>query len=249
MTRTAFALSAAALIAVAGLAPLAAKTAAVNFTAALASSERPAEDTARDADRLPAAIMAFAGVKPGSRIVEMAPGGGYYTRLLSLAVGPNGRVYPRSTRHGPAVLAWAGSHGNTAAGIFTPTSTSVAPEPVDIVWTTLNYHDFKNNKVDGGDFAMLANRLAFAALKPGGVYLVNDHDTAAGAGATQTNTLHRIEAATVIAEVEAAGFKLDAQSDLLRHPADDHTTRVTETGIRGKTDQFVLRFRKPAKRR
>lgn len=249
MNRKTLALSA-ALIAVVGLAPLAAKTAAVDYSAALASSERPAEDTARDADRQPAAIMAFAGVKPGARIVEMAPGGGYYTRLLSLAVGPNGRVYPRSTRHGPAVLAWAGSHGNTAAGIFTPTSASIAPEPVDIVWTTLNYHDFKNNKVEGGgDFAALANRAAFAALKPGGVYLVNDHDTAKGAGASQTNTLHRIEMASVIAEVEAAGFKLDGQSEALRHPADDHATRVTETGIRGKTDQFVLRFRKPGKRR
>ena len=86
---------------------------------------------------------------------------------------------------------------------------------------------------------------AFAALKPGGVYLVNDHDTAKGVGASQTNTLHRIEAATVIAEVEAAGFKLDAQSDALRHPGDDHTMKVQESGIRGKTDQFVLRFRKP----
>ncbi len=239
----------AVLLAAAGLAPLAAKHASVNYTAALASSERPAEDTARDADRQPAALLAFAGVKPGARIVELAPGGGYYTRILSLAVGPNGRIYTRSTRFGQAVATWAATHGNTSPGLVAAGTTRLAPEPVDIVWTTLNYHDFKNAKVGDEELAALANRLAFAALKPGGVYLVNDHDAAAGTGATQTNTLHRIEAATVIREVEAAGFKLEAQSDVLRHPADDHTTRVTETGIRGKTDQFVLRFRKPGKSR
>lgn len=249
MNRQRLAFSAAALIAAAGLAPLAAKTVAVDFGAALTSSERPADDTARDADRQPAAVLAFAGVKPGARIVELAPGGGYYTRLLSLAIGPNGRLYPRSARLGQAVMTWAASHGNTAPGIVSATSTALAPEPVDIVWTTLNYHDFKNIKAGDGDFAGLANRFAFAALKPGGVYLVNDHDAAAGVGASQTNTLHRIEAATVIREVEAAGFKLEAQSDLLRHPGDDHTLKVQESGIRGKTDQFVLRFRKPAKRR
>ncbi len=242
-------MAAVALLAVGGLAPLAAKQTAVDYSAALASSERPGDDTVRDADRQPAAILAFAGVKPGSRIVELAPGGGYYTRILSLAVGPNGRIYTRTSRLGQAVATWAATHGNTSPGVVTAASASLAPEPVDIVWTTLNYHDFKNIKVEGGDFAIVANRLAFAALKPGGVYLVNDHDGAKGTGISQTDTLHRIEMAGVIAEVEAAGFKLDAQSDVLRHPGDDHTTRVTETGIRGKTDQFVLRFRKPAKRR
>ncbi|HEX8056247.1 MAG TPA: methyltransferase, partial [Novosphingobium sp.] len=121
----------------------------------------------------------------------------------------------------------------------------VAPEKVDLVWTTQNYHDFKNAKVGAGDAATATNAAAFAALKPGGVYLISDHQAAPGAGATVTSTLHRIEDAAVIKEVEAAGFKLEARSSLLKHEADDHTQRVFESGVRGKTDQFVLKFRKP----
>ena len=121
----------------------------------------------------------------------------------------------------------------------------LAPVPVDVVWTTLNYHDFKNNKVGDNDLAGVVNQAAFKALKPGGVYLINDHQTAKGVGTAQTATLHRIEDTAVIREVEAAGFKLEARSAMLAHPSDDHTMKVVETGIRGKTDQFVLRFRKP----
>lgn len=237
----------AALLSAAVVTPLAAKVAPV-IAAALASNQRPAEDVARDADRKPAEIMAFAKIKKGLKVVELAPGGGYYTRLLSLAVGPTGRVYARSNRIGPAIEAWAAAHPNTLPGVVAPGGAAMpilAPELVDVVWTTLNYHDFKNIKVGDGDAAGMFNRLAFAALKPGGVYLVNDHDAAPGAGFSVTNTLHRIEMAAVIREVEAAGFKLEAQSPALRHAADDHTQRVQETGIRGHTDQFVLRFRKP----
>ena len=97
----------------------------------------------------------------------------------------------------------------------------------------------------GKDGAAQYNAAAFAVLKPGGIYLVSDHEGAAGTGATQTNTLHRIESAAVIREIEAAGFMLDARSEVLRHPADDHTGKVFDSGIRGKTDQFVLRFVKP----
>ena len=234
----------AALLSAAAITPLAAKVAPV-IAAALASGERPAEDVARDADRKPAEILAFAGIKKGSKVVELAPGGGYYTRLLSLAVGPNGRIYPRGNRFSPAVEAWAKAHPNVLTAITGPDTTVLAPEPVDVVWTTLNYHDFKNIKLGDSDAAVWFNKLAFAALKPGGVYLINDHDAAPGVGVSQTNTLHRIEMTVVIKEVEAAGFKLDARSEVLRHPADDHTIKVVETGMRGHTDQFVLRFRKP----
>src|SRR3569623_63801 len=119
------------------------------------------------------------------------------------------------------------------------------PGPVDMVWTTLNYHDFKNSKQGDSDAAALFNRAAFRALKPGGIYLIVDHQAAPGAGASVTSTLHRIEESVVKQEVEAAGFRLDGESDMLRHAADDHSLKVVETGIRGKTDQFVLRFRKP----
>lgn len=240
-------LTIAAFASAVAISPLLAQSVPAPLGAAVASSERPAEDSARDADRKPAEVMAFAGVRPGMRIVEMIPGGGYYTRLLTLAVGPEGRIYPRSNRFGPAINTWAASHGTVAPGIYNGESKTLAPEPVDLVWTTQNYHDLKNNKVGDGDAAAFANRMAFAALKPGGIYLVNDHDAAPGAGASVTSTLHRIEAATVIQEVEAAGFKLEAQSDVLRHPGDDRTQRVFETGVRGKTDQFVLKFRKPGK--
>lgn len=217
-----------------------------SFTQALADSARPAADTARDADRKPAELLAFAEVRPGLKVAELAPGGGYFTRLLSLAVGNRGKIYAVSSRPLPWLADWAGAHPNVElqAG---PATGPLAPEPVDLVWTTQNYHDFKNRPADasGKDGAAQYNAAAFAALKPGGVYLINDHEGAPGTGATQTSTLHRIESAAVIREVEAAGFKLEARSDILRHPADDHTGKVFDSGVRGKTDQFVLRFRKP----
>jgi len=219
-----------------------------NIAAAVASTERPDFDKARDADRKPAEMLAFAGVKPGMKIVELAPGQGYYTRILSLAVGQLGKVTGISGRPLNAVNEWAQTHSQvvTMDDAKPGTIPVQSIEKFDLVWTTMNYHDFKNGKTaDGGEAAAAYNAAAFEVLKPGGAYLVSDHDTAKGAGATVTSTLHRIEAATVIKEVEAAGFKLEAQSNILRHPTDDHTVRVVESGIRGKTDQFVLLFRKP----
>lgn len=222
---------------------------ATNFAILLGSSSRTDEDRARDADRKPAELMNFARVRRGMKIVELAPGGGYFTRLLSLAIGSNGRLIAFSNRASPVIEAWAAAHPNTTmtvGGLDTP----LANEPVDLVWTTLNYHDFKNLPVEGGgDAAARINASAFAALRPGGTYLVVDHEAAPGAGTSVTSTLHRIESAAVIREVEAAGFRLDRRSNILRHPEDDHTQRVFETGIRGRTDQFVLRFVKPRGRR
>ena len=219
-------------------------TVAPDYAASLANPARPAADTVRDADRRPAEVMAFAGIKPGTVVAELAPGGGYYTRLLSLTVGPTGRVYTFSTRASPAIEQWATTNPNVTQQVSQP-GMPLAPVPVDVVWTTLNYHDFKNNKVGDRDLAAVTNAAAFKALKPGGIYLINDHQTAKGVGLTQTATLHRIEDVALIREVEAAGFKLDGRSAVLAHPGDDHTLKVVETGIRGKTDQFVLRFRKP----
>ena len=238
--------SAAAALLVASV-PVIAAT-AQPFAAAVASSERPEADTARDADRKPAEMLAFAGVRPGMKVVELAPGGGYFTRLLSGAVGERGYVYTNGSRISPAVEAWARAHSNVSVQVVAAGEVK-APEPVDLVWTTQNYHDFKNVKVGDSDAATKTNEAAFAALKPGGLYLISDHQGAAGTGASQTSTLHRIEDAEVIREVEAAGFKLEARGTFLRHAADDHSQRVTETGIRGKTDQFVLRFRKPRGKR
>lgn len=221
-----------------------------DFAPALVSADRPPTDVQRDADRKPAETMAFAGLRPGMKVAELAPGGGYFTRLLSIAVGPRGEVYAVSTRPLPWLEAWTAKHNNVVLQA-SPLPAPLAPEPVDVVWTTQNYHDFKNRPADasGKDGAAQYNAAAFAALKPGGVYLVGDHEAAPGSGVTATSTLHRIESAAVIREVEAAGFKLEARSDALKHPEDNHTLRVVESGIRGKTDQFLLRFRKPTAHR
>lgn len=221
-----------------------------SFASAVADAARPEADKARDADRKPAEMLAFAQVRPGIKVVEIAPGGGYFTRLLSLSVGSAGKIYTASSRPLPWLAGWTAAHPNVTLqpGALTD---PLAPEPVDLVWTTQNYHDFKNRPADasGKDGAALYNAAAFAALKPGGIYLVGDHAGAPGSGTTQTATLHRIESAAVVREVEAAGFKLEARSDILKHPADDHTGKVFDSGIRGKTDQFVLRFRKPRAKR
>ncbi|HEY0414408.1 MAG TPA: methyltransferase [Allosphingosinicella sp.] len=216
----------------------------VDYAAILADPIRPDADRARDADRKPAELVAFAGVKPSDKVAELAPGGGYFTRILSGVVGPQGRIYAMTSKPSAALEALAQARPNVAVTVAPP-GTIPAPEPVDMVWTTLNYHDFKNVRFDSGDGAAALNAAAFRALKPGGIYFIVDHEAGPGVGASVTSTLHRIEGALVKREVEAAGFRLEAESPLLRHPADDHSQKVQETGIRGKTDQFVLRFRKP----
>jgi predicted methyltransferase len=216
----------------------------VDHAAILADPIRPEADRVRDSDRKPAELVAFAGVRPGDKVAELAPGGGYFTRILSGVVGPEGRIYALAGRASPVLEALAAARPNVTVQVTAP-GEALAPEPVDVVWTTLNYHDFKNIKRDTGDAAAAINAAAFRALKPGGIYFIVDHEAGAGVGAGVTSTLHRIESALVKREVESAGFKLEAESDLLRHPADDHSVKVQETGIRGKTDQFVLRFRKP----
>ncbi|HEY1605735.1 MAG TPA: methyltransferase [Allosphingosinicella sp.] len=244
MDRSASGLRNAALAAVAAFACVAAAAPKVDFASILADPIRPDADKARDADRKPAALIAFAHVRPGDRIAELAPGGGYFTRILSGVVGPNGRVYAVSGRTSPALQALALARPNVVVTIAAP-GTIPVPAPIDVVWTTLNYHDFKNQKIGDGDAATALDAAAFKALKHGGTYLIVDHEAGKGVGASATSTLHRIEGDFVRQEVEKAGFRLDGRSDLLRNPADDHKARVFDAGIRGRTDQFVLRFRKP----
>lgn len=215
---------------------------ATNFAVLLGSSERPDADKARDANRKPAEVMAFAGIKAGAKVAELAPGGGYYTRLLSAAVGPKGHVYTFAGRPSAAVEAWAKDHANVTQGVGQP-GDALAPVPVDVVWTTMNYHDFKNSKVGESDAAAKYNAAAWNALKMGGIYLINDHEAAPGAGTSVTQSHHRIESAAVIREVEAAGFKLTGKSEVLRHSADDLTKPLRDSE-RGKTNQFVLKFKK-----
>ena len=224
---------------------------AAYIQAAVADTRRPAEDTARDAARHPAETLAFAGVQPGDRVGEIFPGGGYFTRLFAVAVGPQGRVYPTIRPDGVAgqyetpILAVAAQYPN-ATMARTLYDALAYPEPLDIVFTAQNYHDMPIADYHLGDRARM-NATAFAALKPGGVYIVIDHAAVAGSPVATSgqSALHRIDQATVRREVEAAGFVFDGEADFLRNPADPRTASVFDESIRGHTDQFVMRFRKP----
>ena len=211
--------------------------------AAVISPARPAQDVARDAARKPEEIVAFSGVQRGDVIAEIAPGGGYYTRILAQAVGPEGKVYALmpaffASRPGglDGINAIAEQYGNVEVVVVDGYDTMTLPEPVDLVWTTENYHDLANGNIAG------ANAAVFAALKPGGIYFVEDH-AAPGTGTSATSTLHRIDPAAVREQVTAAGFVLEAESDALHNPADPHDASPRD--FDGVSDKFALRFRKP----
>jgi predicted methyltransferase len=227
-----------------------------NIAAAVADSGRPDADKQRDANRKPAETLAFAGVKPGAQIAELIPGGGYFTRLFSKAVGGSGHVYavvPAPLPDAPAdvpdfaarvkAIAADPNYANVSV-VVEPFSQLGVPAPVDLVWTSDNYHDMHN--FPGLDVGVL-NKMVFDDLKPGGIYLILDHSAAAGSGTRDTKTLHRIDPEAVKAEVLAAGFVFVGSSDLLRQSDDPRTAKVFDPVIRGKTDQFVLKFRKPVK--
>jgi predicted methyltransferase len=217
------------------------------ITAAVADAARPEVDRARDAARKPAEIVAFAGVKPGDKVAEFLPGGGYYTRILSKTVGPAGHVYalvPAGFAQRPggldALNALAAQLGNVSV-VATDLTNFTLPEPVDLAWTSENYHDMHNGPTPS--FAGV-NEATFRALKPGGIYFVEDHAAVAGTGTTATSTLHRIDPAAAIEEVSAAGFALEAQSDVLANPNDPKTAGVRDPSVQGETEKFALRFRK-----
>jgi predicted methyltransferase len=217
---------------------------------AVADASRPSVDQARDTDRKPGKMLAFARVMPGETVVDFLPGKGYFTRLFSTAVGPSGTVYAVTPQlyvdsHKGAVLpsiAGESGHGNVHDLVASNDSLNL-PGPADLVWTSQNYHDV--HVWGGPDAAAALNRAVFAALKPGGLYVVLDHAGPVGLDEAGIKRLHRIDEATVIREVEAAGFEPDGESSVLRNPADPRTALVFDPSIRGKTDQFLLRFRKP----
>jgi predicted methyltransferase len=211
-------------------------------------------DAADDARRKVAQVMAFAELKPGQKVLELIPGGGYFTRVFSAAVGPGGHVYAvwpdayaKEDTQGVAKLKAlaADPHYANVSVLEQPAARLSAPEPVDLVFTSQNYHDYPDAFMGRIDPAVL-NRQVFAALKPGGLYVIIDHVAPAGSGMSDTDTLHRIDPAAVKRQVEAAGFVFDGESTVLRNPADPHTVKVFDPSIRGRTDQFAYRFRKPA---
>lgn len=244
----------AAALAVAVTAGAAAAKPDANQLAAVADKGRPEADTKRDADRKPAEMLEFAGVKQGQTVVDLLPGGGYFTRVFSKAVGPKGTVFavggPPRPSQDPAKPAPTPAQDAIAAdanysnvkSIHAPLQNGLSiPTQADMVWTSQNYHDVKNV----ANIDMLAfDKAIFNSLKPGGVFIVLDHVANPG-DPNSTKTLHRIDPAVVKQEVTAAGFKYEGESTVLKNPADDHTKGIRDGFTQGQTDQFIYKFRKP----
>ena len=233
--------------------------AAPGLAGAMPHPPQAADDPARasdkplDARRHGPELTAFAGVKRGDKVLELIPGSGYFTRLFALAAGPSGHVYaiwpqPYADEAVPDVnalkAASAKAPWNNVTVLVQPAAKLTVPEPVDVVFTSQNYHDYPD-KFMGRIDPMVLNRAVWRALKPGGVYVVIDHAAPAGSGMADTDTLHRIDPAIVKKQVTAAGFAFEGESKLLRNPSDPHTVLVFDKSIRGRTDQFAYRFRKP----
>ena len=243
-----------AALAVSATIAMAAPAVTAKMKTAVADPGRPAADTARDENRKPAEMLAFAGIAPGKVVVDMLPGGGYFTRIFAKAVEPGGRVYAYfGIQYDARLKSQNKDPDNQFADlkamypdlgvIHGPLPQFVTPEPVDIVWTSDNYHDM-HNKAYAMDVNEV-NKAVFKSLKPGGYYVIIDHKAAESAGDDVTETLHRVKESTVKKEVEAAGFKLVAEGHDLNYSSDDGTKRVFEADVRGKTNQFMLKFQKP----
>jgi len=233
-----------------------------HIRAAVADPARAPADVQRDANRKPAEVLDFAGVKPGDKVAELLPGRGYYTALFCKAVGARGHVYavdlkvvmPRT----PPPDAPPGMKPGAMPPLPPPvkpicpnvTVDTVAgaefrlPADLDLVWTSENYHDLFGKMLGVPDVEAF-NKAIFNALKPGGVYLIEDHAAAAGSGNSAATTLHRIDPAFVRQQVLKAGFVFDGESNALRNPDDLHTAGVMQ--MQGKSDKFLFRFRKPKK--
>lgn len=246
--KTSLLLAAVAAVALSPCLAQAAPSAAVK--AAVADKARPEADTKRDADRKPAEVLEFAGVKPGDKVADYIPGGGYFTRIFAKAVGPKGKVFAvmnppaPNAANPPPVLAIAAdpAYGNITV-VSTGIGSFVLPEQVDVFWTSQNYHDLFA-RARGLDISKV-DKLIYDAIKPGGVFIVLDHAAAAGTPIDPDDKLHRIDPAQVRKQLESSGFKFEGESTLLRNPADDHTKTVFDPSIRGHTDQFIYKFRKP----
>ena len=242
-----------AVLALALLVPAAAAVAAEQhaippaFAAIVAAPDRPATDKVNDTHRHPGMAMFFAGVKPGMTIAELGSGGGYYTRMLANAVGPNGKVYAIMTKAQAArpngmdaINLVIKDHPNVSVVTVDSLPTIVLPTKADLFWTTENYHDFHNGptaNIPGLDKAVYDN------LKPGGIFYVEDHSAAPGAGLEAASKYHRMDEALAKTELTAAGFKLDGEDDALRNPDDNRATSNSEAG-HFVTDRFMTRWKK-----
>ena len=212
---------------------------------------RSDDDKARDAQRKPDQVLMFLGLRKGDTVLDIWSSGGWYTEVLSIAVGPEGKVYSQNS---PAVLAFRdGTYDKQLTARLvdqrllnveridaTVVEAGITPGSVDFAFSGLNFHDVYNRQ--GRDSAAEFLAAVFDLLKPGGTFGLIDHVGEPGADNT---ALHRIDPALVDEIVGEAGFIIEARSDLLAHPDDDHTKRVFDPSLRGETDRFILRLRKP----
>lgn len=225
--------------------------AADDLAARLATGGRSDADKARDADRKPAQVIAFLGIEPGMTVIDLIAAGGWYTEVLAEAVGPTGKVYAQNTAFTLQFREGANDKAMTArlADGRLPNverldreiaELGLAPGSVDAAITALNFHDIHNGGGPAAASAFLA--AVFSLLEPGGVFGIIDH---VGVTGLDNEKLHRIEPKTVEDLARAAGFVLEGRSKLLANPADDHTRNVFDEGLRGRTDRFLFKLRKP----
>jgi predicted methyltransferase len=239
--------AAAAAFSLAALAPAQARAEdrAAVIQAALAAPDRTDGEKARDQRRRPAISLQISPVKPGDRVLDLASGGGYMTRLYATLVGPKGHV---TAQNAPAMMerapqmadgfkAMIAAHPNVDL-MLAPTDALTAPDAsYDVVAITLNYHDMVNANASAA-----MNKEAFRVLKHGGHYFIVDHNAQAGSGKRDTSTLHRIDKEYVRAEVEASGFKLESESHAMENPSDPLTGGNRDDA---GSSQFAYTFVKP----
>jgi predicted methyltransferase len=213
-------------------------------TGAWSQSAEPMVDPALKAPE----VIDFIGLKKGDKVADIVAG--RLTASLAQAVGPSGQVYAVETAEVVKVHPDALAHMKALASqspnvvVSAEPISSALPSGLDAVLIRQNYHDLYDKFMGPADVPAF-NKAVFAALKPGGVYVILDHAAMAGSGVSATETLHRIDPARVKTDVLAAGFKLDAASSILANKADDHTKNVFDPSVRGHTDQFLFRFKKP----
>jgi predicted methyltransferase len=218
------------------------------LAAALAAPSRPQADRDRDADRKPAQLMTFFGVERGMTAVDVMASGGYMTEVLSIAVGSTGKVYAQNPvaflqynngMYGKAIGERLANNRLANTSRLDGELSTIAPNSVDVAVTALNLHDIYNRDPKT---AQAFVKSVYDALKPGGVFGVIDHVGVAGADNAK---LHRMTKQQAIDVAKAAGFVVEAESDVLAHATDDHTKGPFDPSLRGKTDQFTLKLRKP----
>lgn len=247
----------AALLAALPAAAASPPTAPAGLAAAVAAPGRPADMVALDASRKPVELLAFLGLAPGDRVLDVMGGAGYFAEIAAAAAGPKGSVLviePPAYLDDPKVKAgWAAliaRHPNVTLQATPPGAATLPPARFDLVLMHLTYHDtywesekYRYPRMDPAAFL----KKIYAATRPGGTVGVVDHVADPG-GDTRTvaDKLHRIDPAVIKADFEAAGFVLEAESPIYRTDADDHQTMVFDPAIRGKTDRVAYRFRKPA---